>query len=61
MPITAPRNPFDSCAAHGFWKAYPALGRAQISFHEIACPDAFEKSPRLAMGALREIRAALLV
>jgi NAD-dependent SIR2 family protein deacetylase len=78
MPITAPRNPFEPCAAlireadaliigagagigvdsglpdfrgeHGFWKAYPALGRAQISFHEIACPDAFEKNPRLAWG-----------
>ena len=35
---------------HGFWKAYPALGRAQISFYDIACPAAFEKSPRLAWG-----------
>ena len=35
---------------HGFWKAYPALGRAQISFYDIACPEAFGKSPRLAWG-----------
>ena len=35
---------------HGFWKAYPALGRAKISFDSIASPEAFEKNPRLAWG-----------
>lgn len=35
---------------HGFWKAYPALGRAQIDFHEIANPQAFSDDPTLAWG-----------
>ena len=34
----------------GFWRAYPALGRARLNFHEIACPDAFSETPRLAWG-----------
>lgn len=34
----------------GFWKAYPPLGRAGISFVEIANPEAFARSPRLAWG-----------
>ncbi len=34
----------------GFWKAYPALARAKISFTEIACPDTFESNPKLAWG-----------
>jgi NAD-dependent SIR2 family protein deacetylase len=34
----------------GFWKAYPALGRARIDFTEIASPAAFERDPRLAWG-----------
>lgn len=32
----------------GFWQAYPALAKAQISFTEIACPDTFESNPNLA-------------
>lgn len=34
----------------GFWRAYPALGRARLDFTEIACPDAFRTTPRLAWG-----------
>jgi NAD-dependent SIR2 family protein deacetylase len=34
----------------GFWKAYPALGKANIEFYSIACPDAFRRTPRLAWG-----------
>ena len=34
----------------GFWKAYPPLGRAGINFVEIANPEAFARSPRLAWG-----------
>ena len=34
----------------GFWRAYPALGRARISFERIASPAAFERDPRLAWG-----------
>ena len=34
----------------GFWKAYPALGRARIRFEEIACPAAFRADPALAWG-----------
>lgn len=34
----------------GFWKAYPALGRAGISFYEVASPQTFESDPRLAWG-----------
>ncbi len=34
----------------GFWKAYPALAKAQIGFTEIACPDTFESNPELAWG-----------
>jgi len=35
---------------HGFWKAYPPLGRAGIGFVEIANPESFSRSPRLAWG-----------
>ena len=35
---------------HGFWKAYPALGQAGISFYDAATPQTFEKNPRLAWG-----------
>lgn len=35
---------------HGFWKAYPALGKSGIHFQDIACPDAFESDPTLAWG-----------
>jgi NAD-dependent SIR2 family protein deacetylase len=34
----------------GFWSAYPALGRARISFERIANPAAFASNPRLAWG-----------
>lgn len=34
----------------GFWGAYPALGRAGISFEDIANPQAFEDDPYLAWG-----------
>lgn len=34
----------------GFWKAYPALGRARIAFTSIANPAAFERDPHLAWG-----------
>ena len=35
---------------HGFWKVYPALGRAGIRFESIANPEAFESNPKLAWG-----------
>jgi NAD-dependent SIR2 family protein deacetylase len=34
----------------GFWRVYPALGRARIAFESIANPAAFESDPRLAWG-----------
>jgi NAD-dependent SIR2 family protein deacetylase len=34
----------------GFWKAYPVLGREQVDFYSIACPDAFRTDPRRAWG-----------
>ena len=34
----------------GFWKAYPAIGRAQLNFAEIASPTTFENNIRLAWG-----------
>ena len=34
----------------GFWRAYPALGRARLRFEEIANPAAFERDPALAWG-----------
>ncbi|MGC8529869.1 MAG: SIR2 family NAD-dependent protein deacylase [Leptospirillia bacterium] len=34
----------------GFWKAYPALGQARISFEEMASPQSFEANPKLAWG-----------
>lgn len=34
----------------GFWRAYPALGRARIPFERIANPAAFESDPELAWG-----------
>jgi NAD-dependent SIR2 family protein deacetylase len=34
----------------GFWKAYPALGREQVDFFSIACPEAFHKQPIRAWG-----------
>ncbi len=40
----------DFRGTHGFWRAYPALGRARIAFESIASPGAFEANPRLAWG-----------
>ncbi len=40
----------DFRGAEGFWKAYPALAQANISFSGIACPDAFHDTPELAWG-----------
>lgn len=34
----------------GFWKAYPALDRAQLEFSSIASPQAFRADPPLAWG-----------
>jgi NAD-dependent SIR2 family protein deacetylase len=34
----------------GFWKAYPALGRARLRFEEIASPSSFRSRPDLAWG-----------
>lgn len=34
----------------GFWAAYPALGRAGLSFEDIANPQAFLSDPRRAWG-----------
>ncbi|CAN7344064.1 SIR2 family NAD-dependent protein deacylase [Massilia sp. LjRoot122] len=34
----------------GFWRAYPALGRRGLAFHEMACPESFDQDPRLAWG-----------
>jgi NAD-dependent SIR2 family protein deacetylase len=34
----------------GFWKVYPALGRARTRFSEIASPEAFQLSPLRAWG-----------
>lgn len=34
----------------GFWKAYPALGRARMEFSSIASPQTFKDDPALAWG-----------
>ena len=34
----------------GFWKAYPALGRARMNFEAAASPATFMRDPRLAWG-----------
>ena len=34
----------------GFWRVYPALGKAGIQFEAIANPAAFARDPRLAWG-----------
>lgn len=36
--------------SEGFWKAYPALGRAGIGFTQIASPQAFRDMPERAWG-----------
>jgi len=40
----------DFRGTQGFWRAYPALGRARIAFESIASPSAFDAEPRLAWG-----------
>jgi len=40
----------DFRGAEGFWKAYPALGRAKTRFEDIASPAAFKSDPALAWG-----------
>ncbi|WP_218871327.1 WYL domain-containing protein [Chitinibacter bivalviorum] len=35
---------------HGFWQAYPALGKAQIAFTDVASPHTFKNDPALAWG-----------
>jgi NAD-dependent SIR2 family protein deacetylase len=40
----------DFRGSEGLWRAYPALQRAGLRFHDIACPDAFGADPRLAWG-----------
>ena len=35
----------DLCGKEGFWQAYPALGREQVDFYRIACPEAFRTHP----------------
>lgn len=34
----------------GFWRAYPALGRAGLRFEEVASPRSFAADPRLGWG-----------
>lgn len=34
----------------GFWRAYPALGRARLAFTSVASPATFENDPALAWG-----------
>ncbi len=40
----------DFRGSEGFWRAYPALGRARLHFEEIANPAAFAHDPALAWG-----------
>ena len=40
----------DFRGTQGFWRAYPALGRARIAFESIASPAAFESDHKLAWG-----------
>jgi NAD-dependent SIR2 family protein deacetylase len=40
----------DFRGTEGFWKAYPALAKSGIHFQDIASPNAFTKSPKLAWG-----------
>lgn len=34
----------------GFWRAYPALGRARLDFYEMASPASFRARPQMAWG-----------
>jgi NAD-dependent SIR2 family protein deacetylase len=40
----------DFRGAEGFWRAYPALGRRGLQFHQVASPRTFETDPALAWG-----------
>ena len=40
----------DFRSRNGFWNAYPALGRQEIAFSDVASPDAFRAHPALAWG-----------
>lgn len=40
----------DFRGSEGFWRAYPALGRLGLKFHEVANPQTFDADPRLAWG-----------
>ncbi|GAB2180656.1 hypothetical protein DLREEDagrD3_08790 [Denitratisoma sp. agr-D3] len=40
----------DFRGTEGFWRAYPALGRAGMRFEQIAAPDNFYSRPELAWG-----------
>ncbi|WP_198314470.1 WYL domain-containing protein [Chitinibacter sp. GC72] len=40
----------DFRGGHGFWEAYPALGKAQLSFMDVASPQTFRTNPQLAWG-----------
>jgi NAD-dependent SIR2 family protein deacetylase len=43
----------DFRGAEGFWRAYPALGRAGLRFEEIASPAAFPRRSGTGLGFLR--------
>lgn len=34
----------------GFWRAYPALAKAQLDFTDVASPKTFQQDPKLAWG-----------
>lgn len=40
----------DFRGTEGFWRAYPPLRHLGLAFHDMACPDSFERDPRLAWG-----------
>ena len=40
----------DFRGSEGFWNVYPALGKLNIDFQRIACPQAFMEDPELAWG-----------
>lgn len=40
----------DFRGTEGFWNAYPALGKLNMEFQSIACPQAFAEDPTLAWG-----------
>ena len=40
----------DSRGNEGFWRAYPALAKANLNFAEVASPQTFEQNPSLAWG-----------